>query len=84
LMKMMTTMTMMMIDRVEGGDASRSRKRQKRCTPWVWEYFTKTEIVEEHGKKYEQVWGYCNFPRCKTRYRSECNHGTTGFSNNLK
>jgi hypothetical protein len=56
LMMMMTTMTMMMIDRVEGGDASRSRKRQKRCTPWVWEYFTKkTEIVEEHEKKYGQV-----------------------------
>jgi hypothetical protein len=36
------------------------------------------------GKKYEQVWGHCNFARCKAKYRAKCNHGTTEFSNHLK
>jgi len=37
-----------------------------------------------NGQKYEQLWGYCNFPKCKQRYRAEGNHGTTGFKNHLK
>jgi hypothetical protein len=33
----------------------------------MWKYFTKKiEIVEVDGKKYEQMWGYCKFPRCKS------------------
>jgi hypothetical protein len=75
---------------VEAGQAEAeveagTTKRQKRCTSIVWKYFTKhTEIVEINGKKYEQLWGYCNFPNCKQRYRAECNYGTTGFRNHLK
>jgi len=60
-------------------------KRRKRCTSAVWKYFTKkVEVVEVNGQKYEQLWGYCNFPKCKQRYRAEGNHGTTGFKNHLK
>lgn len=69
----------------EGHVGGNNKKRQKRCTSWVWEYFSKKNVViEENGKKYEQVWGHCNFARCKAKYRAECNHGTTGFSNHLK
>jgi hypothetical protein len=69
----------------EGHVGGNNQKRHKRCTSWVWEYFTKKNVViEENGKKYEQVWGLCNFARCKAKYRVECNHGTTGFSNHLK
>ncbi|CAA0813283.1 Zinc finger BED domain-containing protein DAYSLEEPER [Striga hermonthica] len=64
-----------------GGDG----RRPKKLTSFVWEYFTKkTEIVEMDGKKYEQKWGYCNYPNCKAKYRAECNYGTTGFRNHLK
>ncbi|CAA0826225.1 Unknown protein [Striga hermonthica] len=64
-----------------GGDG----RRPKKLTSFVWEYFTKkTEIVEMDGKKYEQKWGYCNYPNCKAKYRAECNYGTTGFWNHLK
>ncbi|KAF0896381.1 hypothetical protein E2562_021912 [Oryza meyeriana var. granulata] len=48
--------------------AGSTGKRKKRCTSVVWQYFTKkTVVVEVDGKKYEQLWGYCNFPRCKQR-----------------
>ncbi|CAA0806027.1 Unknown protein [Striga hermonthica] len=64
-----------------GGD----RRKPKKLTSFVWEYFTKkTEIVEMDGKKYEQKWGYCNYPNCKAKYRAECNYGTTGFRNHMK
>ena len=60
-------------------------KRKKKCTSDVWNYFTKKiEIVEVDGKQYEQLWGYCDFPKCKQRYRAEGNHGTTGFKNHLR
>ncbi|TVU38048.1 hypothetical protein EJB05_11395, partial [Eragrostis curvula] len=60
-------------------------KRAKKCTSDVWQYFTKkTEILEVDGKKYYQLWGHCNFPGCRTKYRAECNYGTTGFRNHLK
>jgi len=60
-------------------------KRQKKCTSDVWNYFTKkTVVVEVNGKKYEQLWGFCNFPNCNTKYRAECSNGTTGFRNHLK
>lgn len=69
----------------EGHAIGNNQKRQKRCTSWVWEYFTKKNmVIEENGKNYEQVWGHCNFARCKAKYRAECNHGTTGFSNHFK
>jgi hypothetical protein len=69
----------------EGEEVPGTSKRKKRCTSIVWKYFTKkTEIVEVDGKKYEQLWGYCNYPRCKQRYRAECNYGTSGFRNHLK
>ncbi|KAF0892384.1 hypothetical protein E2562_015458 [Oryza meyeriana var. granulata] len=49
--------------------AGSTGKRKKRCTSVVWQYFTKkTVVVEVDGKKYEQLWGYCNFPRCKQRH----------------
>jgi len=51
----------------------------------VWNYFTKKKlVVEVNGKKYEQLWGFCNFPNCNTKYIAECNNGTTGFRNHLK
>jgi hypothetical protein len=51
----------------------------------LWKHFTKkTEIVEVDGKKYEELWGYCKFPRCKQRYKAECNYGTTGFRSHLR
>jgi len=63
-----------------------SSKRAKRCTSVVWKYFTKRTIViiEEGGKKYEQLWGHCNFPHCKHKYRAESNNGTNAFRNHLK
>jgi hypothetical protein len=65
--------------------AQLTSKRRKRCTSEVWKYFTKKiEIVEVNGQKYEQLWGYCKFPKCKQRYRTEGHHGTTGFKNHLK
>ncbi|KAF0888893.1 hypothetical protein E2562_019400 [Oryza meyeriana var. granulata] len=46
--------------------AGSTGKRKKKCTSVVWQYFTKkTVVVEVDGKKYEQMWDYCNFPRCK-------------------
>jgi hypothetical protein len=51
----------------------------------VWKYFTKeTVVLEVDGKKYEQLWGYCNFPKCKQRYRAESNYGTNAFRDHLK
>lgn len=51
----------------------------------MWEHFTKkTVIIEENGKKYEQEWGYCKFPRCRKKYRADSNYGTSGFRNHLK
>jgi hypothetical protein len=62
-----------------------SGKRQKRCTSIVWQYFTKKEkIVEIDGKKYNQMWGHCNFPNCKAMYRAESYQGTSGFINHLR
>ncbi|KAJ1296158.1 hypothetical protein BS78_01G278200 [Paspalum vaginatum] len=69
----------------DGATGTGTVKRQKRLTSNVWEHFTKkTVIVEENGKKYEQMWGFCNFPRCRAKYRAECNYGTSGFRNHLK
>ena len=62
-----------------------SSKRAKRCTSAVRKYFTKhTIVIEEGGKKYEQLWGHCNFPHCKHKYRAESNNGTNAFRNHLK
>ena len=62
-----------------------SGKRFKKCTSIVWNYFTKKlEILEVDGKQFEQLWGYCNFPNCKQRYRAEGACGTTAFKNHLK
>jgi hypothetical protein len=36
------------------------------------------------GQKYEQLWGYCKFPKCEQRNRAEGHNGTTGFKNHLK
>jgi hypothetical protein len=61
-------------------DGSPAGKRAKKCTSDVWQYFTKKdEIVEVDGNKYVQTWGYCNFPKCRAKYRAESNHGTMGF-----
>ncbi|CAA0824805.1 Zinc finger BED domain-containing protein DAYSLEEPER [Striga hermonthica] len=60
-------------------------KRKKRCTSAVWQYFTKkTVVVEVDGKKYEQLWGYCNFPKCSARYRAESVNGTNAFQSHLR
>lgn len=60
-------------------------KRKKRCTSAVWQYFTKRVVeVEVDGKKYEQLWGYCNFPKCKQRYRAESTNGTNAFRSHLR
>ncbi|CAA0820254.1 Unknown protein [Striga hermonthica] len=60
-------------------------KRKKRCTSAVWQYFTKkTVVVEVDGKKYEQLWGYCNFPKCSARYRAESVNGTNAFRSHLR
>jgi hypothetical protein len=65
--------------------AGTTGKRKKRCTSVVWQYFTKkVEVVEVEGKKYEQLWGYCNFPRCKQRYRAESVNGTNAFRSHLR
>ena len=73
------------IDEQEEEQPQLTGKRQKKCTSEVWQYFTKKkEIVVVNGQKFEQLWGYCNFPNCKTKYRAESNHGTTGFKNHLK
>ncbi|CAD6220908.1 unnamed protein product [Miscanthus lutarioriparius] len=46
-------------------EAHLSGKRYKKCTSWVWNYFTKKkEYVEVEGKQIEEIWGYCNFARC--------------------
>ncbi|CAA0834747.1 Unknown protein [Striga hermonthica] len=60
-------------------------KRKKRFTSVVWQYFTKkTVVVEVDGKKYEQLWGYCNFPKCSARYRAESVNGTNAFRSHLR
>jgi hypothetical protein len=60
-------------------------KRWKRCTSFVWDYFTKkVKIVEVDGKTYKQLWGHCNFPKCKAHYRAESHEGTSGFISHLK
>jgi hypothetical protein len=82
-----STANIVNIDDDEEGEVvgTRSEKRKKKCTSVIRKYFTKkTEVVEVDGKKYEQVWGYCNFPNCKQKYRAECNYGTNGFRNHLK
>ncbi|KAJ1260875.1 hypothetical protein BS78_10G265500 [Paspalum vaginatum] len=59
----------------DGATGTGPVKRQKRLTSNVWEHFTKkTVIVEENGKKYEQM----------AKYRAECNSGTSSFRNHLK
>ena len=66
-------------------EAHLSGKRYKKCTSWVWNYFTKKkEYVEVEGKQIEEIWGYCNFARCDQRYRAEGVCGTTAFKNYLK
>ncbi|KAF0896009.1 hypothetical protein E2562_018143 [Oryza meyeriana var. granulata] len=51
----------------------------------VWKYFTKKkEVLEVDGKQFEQLWGYCNFPNCKQRYRAKGVCGPTAFKNHLK
>jgi hypothetical protein len=72
---------------IDGVDVQDSvdRKRTKKLTSDVWQYFTKKEkVVEVGGKKYIQMWGHCNFPNCRAKYRAENNYGTTGFRNHLK
>jgi hypothetical protein len=70
---------------VEEEEANGSGKRKKRCTSAVWKFFTeRTLVVEVDGKKYEQLWGHCNFPKCKQKYRAESNYGTNAFRNHLK
>jgi hypothetical protein len=60
-------------------------KRRKRCTSFVWYYFTnKVKIVEVDGKIYKQLWGHCNFPKCKAHYRAESCEGTSGFISHLR
>jgi hypothetical protein len=60
-------------------------KRQKWHTSIVWKYFTKETVkVEVNDKKYEQLWSYCNFPKCKQIYRAKSNHGTNAFRNHLR
>ncbi|KAF0891302.1 hypothetical protein E2562_009477 [Oryza meyeriana var. granulata] len=67
-----------------GGELSLG-ERSKKCTSSVWKYFTKKkEVLEVDGKQFEQLWGYCNFPNCKQRYRAEGVCGTTAFKNHLK
>ncbi|KAF0909479.1 hypothetical protein E2562_036603 [Oryza meyeriana var. granulata] len=62
-----------------------SGKRFKKCTSSVWKYFTKKkEVLEVDGKQFEQLWGYCNFPNYKQRYRAEGVCGMTAFKNHLK
>jgi hypothetical protein len=69
----------------EEDQAQLTGKRRKKCTSFVWKYFTKKlEVIEVNGVTYEQLWGYCNFPKCKQRYRAEGCNGTTGFKNHLK
>jgi hypothetical protein len=46
-------------------EAHLSSKRFKKCTSWVWNYFTKKkECAQVEGKEVEEIWGYCNFSRC--------------------
>jgi hypothetical protein len=66
-------------------EAHLSGKRFKKCTSWVWNYFTKKkEFAQVEGKEVEEIWGYCNFSRCDQRYRAEGVCGTTAFKNHLK
>jgi hypothetical protein len=63
----------------EEDQAQLTGKRRKKCTSFVWKYFTKKlEVIEVNGVTYEQLWGYCNFPKCKQRYRAEGCNRTTG------
>jgi hypothetical protein len=72
------------IDGVDVQDSA-DRKRTKKLTSDVWQYFTKKEkVLEVGGKKYIQMWGHCNFPNCRAKYRAESNYGTTSFQNHLK
>jgi hypothetical protein len=62
-----------------------SGKRAKKCTSWVWTYFTKKkEYVEVNGNQVEEIWGHCNFARCDQKYRAAGVNGTTAFKNHLK
>lgn len=72
----------------EGKDANQSaRKRVKRPTSEVWNYFDKyTVIAEVNGKPDEQLWAKCNFKGCKnktSKHRAESRFGTTGFWTHL-
>jgi hypothetical protein len=72
-------------DGEEEEQAHLTGKRYKKFTSNVWKYFTKkVEVVEFEGKLYEQLWGYCDYPRCTKRYRAEGACGTTAFKNHLK
>jgi hypothetical protein len=42
------------------------------------------KIVEIDGKTYKQLWGHCNFPKCKAHYITECCEGTSGFISHLR
>jgi hypothetical protein len=64
--------------------AGSTGKRKKRYTSVVWYFTKKTVVVEVDGKKYEQLWGYCNFPRCKQRNRAESTNGTDAFRSYLR
>jgi hypothetical protein len=73
-------------DQADGEEDLRlSGKRPKKCTSWVWGYFTKKkEYIEVDGNQVEQLWGHCNFSRCDQKYRAEGINGTTAFKNHLK
>ena len=65
-------------------EAHLSGKRYKKCTSWVWNYFSKKkEYVVVEGKQIQEIWGYCNFSRCDQKYRAEGVCGTTAFKNSL-
>ncbi|GJN37874.1 hypothetical protein PR202_gb26871 [Eleusine coracana subsp. coracana] len=66
-------------------DGTLEKKRSKKCTSDVWQYFTKkNKVMEVDGNKFVQLWGYYNFPKCKASYRAESHAGTSGFWNHLR
>jgi hypothetical protein len=42
------------------------------------------KIAEVDGKTYKQLWGDCNFPKCKAHYRAESHEGTSRFITHLR
>lgn len=71
-------------DDEESLEPAAKKKREKKATSEVWDYFTKSTVEKkvDNGIIEREVWAKCK--RCAFRTRGESTRGTTVFWNHLK